>query len=121
VTGLLIGHRHLKGLTPWHRVLPEKLIVTLLVKKFSAFYGTQRFITVFTRAHHLKVHLQKLLLLENFLCSRSQKFSELAQHILCYCESLLEHTYHHFRAYMLNLSEYHVTINRLLQFIEVAG
>jgi len=32
------------------RVL-EKLIVTHLVKKFAAFYGTQGFITAFTRAH----------------------------------------------------------------------
>jgi hypothetical protein len=34
------------------RVLLEKLIVTHLVKKFHAFYGTQKFITVFTRARH---------------------------------------------------------------------
>jgi hypothetical protein len=39
-------------LTPWNRVLLEKLIVTQLVKKFPAFYGTRRFITVFKRAHH---------------------------------------------------------------------
>jgi hypothetical protein len=30
----------------------EKLLVTHLVKKFPAFYGTQRFITVFTRSSH---------------------------------------------------------------------
>jgi hypothetical protein len=29
----------------------EKLMVTQLVKKHPAFYGTRRFITVFTRAH----------------------------------------------------------------------
>jgi hypothetical protein len=39
-------------LTPWSRVLLENLIVVHLVKKFSAFYGTRVFITVFTRAHH---------------------------------------------------------------------
>jgi hypothetical protein len=39
-------------LTPWGRVLLEKLIVTQLVKKFPAFYGSQMFIAVFTRAHH---------------------------------------------------------------------
>jgi len=33
------------------RVL-EKLIVTQLVKRFPAFYGTRRFITVFARARH---------------------------------------------------------------------
>jgi hypothetical protein len=37
--------------TPWSRVLLEKLTtVTLLQKKYPAFYGTRRFITVFTRA-----------------------------------------------------------------------
>jgi len=36
-------------LTPWSRVLLEKLIFTQLLK-FSASYGTRRFITVFTRA-----------------------------------------------------------------------
>jgi hypothetical protein len=39
-------------LNPWSRVLLEKLRFTKLVKKFSAFYGTQRFITVFTTARH---------------------------------------------------------------------
>jgi hypothetical protein len=39
-------------LTLWGRDLLEKLIVTQLVKKFPAFYGTWRFITVFTRARH---------------------------------------------------------------------
>jgi len=39
-------------ITPWSKVLLEKLIVTQLVKKFLDFYGTPRFITVFTRAHH---------------------------------------------------------------------
>jgi hypothetical protein len=36
-------------LTPWSRVILEKLTGFQLVKKFPAFYGTQRFITEFTR------------------------------------------------------------------------
>ena len=40
-------------LTPWCRVLLEKLAGLQLVKKFPAFYGTRRFITVFTSARHL--------------------------------------------------------------------
>jgi hypothetical protein len=32
-------------LTPWDRVLIENIIVTQLVKKLPAFYGTRRFIT----------------------------------------------------------------------------
>jgi hypothetical protein len=39
-------------MTPWSRVLLEKLIVAQPVKKFPAFYGIRRFITVFTRDHH---------------------------------------------------------------------
>ena len=39
-------------LTPCSRVLLEKLTGSQLVKKFSAFHGTQRFITTHTSAHH---------------------------------------------------------------------
>jgi hypothetical protein len=42
-------------LTPWSRVLPEKLKRHKILKKFPVFYGTQRFITVFTRACHLSL------------------------------------------------------------------
>ena len=42
-------------LTPWSRVLPEKLTGSQLVKKFPAFYGTRRFITAFTSARHLSL------------------------------------------------------------------
>jgi hypothetical protein len=45
------------SLTTWSRVLLEKLVVPELVKKFSIFYGTQWFITMFTRAHHLSLSL----------------------------------------------------------------
>ena len=42
-------------LTPWSRVLLEKLTGSQLVKKFPAFYGTWRFITAFTTARHLSL------------------------------------------------------------------
>jgi hypothetical protein len=42
----------LNGLTKRIRVRLEKLIVTHLMREFSAFYGTRRFITMFTRARH---------------------------------------------------------------------
>jgi uncharacterized membrane protein len=38
--------------TSLSRVLLEKLAVAELVKKFPDLYGTQGFITVFTRAYH---------------------------------------------------------------------
>jgi len=42
-------------LTPYIRVLLKKLNGSQLEKKFPAFYGTQRFITAFTSAHHLSL------------------------------------------------------------------
>ena len=42
-------------LTPWHRVLLEKLTGFQLVKKFPAFCATRRFITAFTSSHHLSL------------------------------------------------------------------
>ena len=42
-------------LTQWSRVLPEKLKRPKLLKKSPAFYGTRRFITVFTRARHMSL------------------------------------------------------------------
>jgi hypothetical protein len=41
-------------LTPWSRVLLEKLIGSQLVK-FPTFYGTQMFITAFKSARHLSL------------------------------------------------------------------
>ena len=37
------------------RILPEKLTRPKLLKKLPAFYGTRRFITVFTTARHLSL------------------------------------------------------------------
>ena len=42
-------------LTPWCRVLLEKLTCLQLVKKFPAFYGTRRFITALTSVRRLSV------------------------------------------------------------------
>ena len=40
-------------LTPWCRVLLEKLTGLQLVKKFPAFHGTRRFITALTSFRHM--------------------------------------------------------------------
>ena len=42
-------------LTPWSRVLLEKLTGLQLVKKFPAFYGTRWFITALTSVRHLSL------------------------------------------------------------------
>jgi len=39
-------------LTPWYRVLLDKLTGLKLVKKFPAFHGTRRFITALTSVRH---------------------------------------------------------------------
>jgi hypothetical protein len=52
------GHwmsRPLSQLTPWSRILLEKLTGIQLVKKFPAIYGNRRFITPFTSARHLSL------------------------------------------------------------------
>jgi hypothetical protein len=41
--------------TPRSRILPEKLTVPQLVKKFPAFNGTRRSIIAFTSFHHLSL------------------------------------------------------------------
>ena len=43
-------------LTPWSRVLLEKLTGFQLVKKLPAFYGTRMFITAFTNPPHLSLY-----------------------------------------------------------------
>jgi len=56
-------HNHNQGrqrssttiLTPWCRVLLEKLTGLQLVKKFPAFHGTRRFITALTFVRHLSL------------------------------------------------------------------
>ena len=45
--------KHTYLLSPWSRVLLEKLTGSKLIKKFPAFYGTRSFITAFTGARHL--------------------------------------------------------------------
>ena len=42
-------------LTPWSRVLLEKLASLQLVMEFPAFYGTRRFLTALTSARHLSL------------------------------------------------------------------
>jgi len=42
-------------LSPWSRVLLEKLTGFQLVKKFPALYGTRKFITAVTSACHLSL------------------------------------------------------------------
>ena len=43
-------------LTPWCRILLEKLTGLQLVKKFPAFHGTRRFITALTCVRHLSLY-----------------------------------------------------------------
>ena len=51
--GLCVSYIYL--LTPWCRVLLEKLTGLQLVKKFPAFHGTRRSITALTSVRHLSL------------------------------------------------------------------
>ena len=48
-------HKDSYLLTPWNRVLLEKLASLQLVKKFPTFYGTRSFLTALTSARHLSL------------------------------------------------------------------
>jgi hypothetical protein len=50
-----VAHFACDKLTPWITVLPDNLTSPQLLEKISAFYGTRRFITAFTRARLLSV------------------------------------------------------------------
>ena len=52
---LSLSHSLTHSLTPWCRVLLEKLTGLQLVKKFPAFHGTRRFITSLTSVRHLSL------------------------------------------------------------------
>jgi hypothetical protein len=47
---------HPRSQTAWSRVLYDKLVAPKLDKKFPLFYGTRKFITLFTTAHHLSLY-----------------------------------------------------------------
>ena len=49
------SYEHTYLLTPWCRVLLEKLTGLQLVKKFPTFHGTRRFITALTSVRHLSL------------------------------------------------------------------
>ena len=44
----LLNYLLTHSVTPWSRILLQKLTSSELVKKFPAFYGTRKFITSFT-------------------------------------------------------------------------
>jgi len=53
---ILVSAKSLRSfLTPWSKVLLQKLTGSQLVMKFPAFYETWRFITAFKSAHHLSL------------------------------------------------------------------
>ena len=55
ITRRWLMYNLLYSLTPWCRVLLEKLTGLQLVKKFPAFHGTRSFITALTSVRHLSL------------------------------------------------------------------
>jgi len=62
----------------WNEVL-EKLVVVHLVKKFTAFYGSRKCITVLTKARHWSVSWARCM-----QCTSSQPSSRRYMRILSY-------------------------------------
>jgi hypothetical protein len=56
------------------RVPPETLPGPQLVKKFPTFYGTRRFITAFTTAHHMSLPARMRLVTFSVLSTRHVSF-----------------------------------------------
>jgi hypothetical protein len=61
-------------LTPWSRVLPEKLAGLQPVKKFPSFYGTRRLITTLTTACLLTTNI-RMKNIHTFLLITNQKLT----------------------------------------------
>ena len=55
VVSILLIYIRTYLLTPWCRVLLEKLTGLQIVKKFPAFHGTRRFITALTNVCHMSL------------------------------------------------------------------
>jgi hypothetical protein len=55
------SYDHWLHLTPYSKVLPEKLTGPQLVKKFHALYGIRKFITAFITARHLSLSWKRLI------------------------------------------------------------
>jgi len=64
VITIIVSNNYL--LTPYSRVLLEKLTGFQLVKKFLAFYGTRMFITAFACARHLSLSWASSILLRSY-------------------------------------------------------
>jgi hypothetical protein len=50
-------------LTPWNKVLLEKLTGSQLVKKFPAFYGPRTFIAAFAGARYLSISCAMIIII----------------------------------------------------------
>jgi len=64
-------------LTPWCRVLVEKLIGLQLVKKFPAFHGTRRFIAALTSVRQLSLSWAALIS-QIYFCNKTLHVSDIS-------------------------------------------
>ena len=71
------------SLTPWSRVLLEKLTGFQLVRKYPAFYGTWRFITAFTSVRQLSLFWASSI--QSYTLSTSWRFILILSTHLCLC------------------------------------
>jgi hypothetical protein len=107
-------------LTPWSRILLEKLNSSQLIKKFPTVYETQRFITAFTSARHMLLSWDRSIqsvpphltswrsILREYLCYLAYK---------CVCVRTCIHTHTHTHIYIYIYTLYihvHTHINTFL-------
>jgi hypothetical protein len=93
------------SLTPWSRVLLEKLTGVQLVKKFPAFYETRRFITAFTSARHLSLSRASS---DPYVtsCLRLIFICLCKYYLFIYCESVRKSDYTHIGSNVLKISKW---------------
>ena len=79
-------------LTPWRRVLLEKLTDFQLVKKFPAFHGTRRFITALKSVRHLSLSWASLI---QFVYIYRHRYVYIYIHTHTHIHTYIIHTYIH--------------------------
>jgi len=99
-------------LTPWSRVLIEKRNSSQLVKKFPAFYGTQRFIIALTHIQQCKI-IHKQTYKQKQICK--QIFSLLLHHCCMFWYISYHFNRHHFMLFAQILGS-HIHIKQYLIF-----
>jgi hypothetical protein len=103
---------HTYLLSPWSRAFIVKLNGSQLVKKFPAFYGTQRFIIAFT-------HIQQCKIIHKQTYKQTQTCKQIFSFLLHHCCKFLCLSYHFNRHHFMLFAQifgFHIHIKQDLIF-----